>query len=207
MWRTGDIVPDAQVDLGSLPGLLGREIGRFPTHAGYLCADTASVAAWRTRLASLDAAKIIGISWRGGTRQSREHARSLPLHALRPLFELEGTRLVSLQYGDCGDEIERARRQYGLDLLHWQDAIDDYDQTTALVTALHSVVSVQTAVAHLAGALGKRVHVMVPSVAEWRYLESGSGMPWYPSMSLHRQQDAGEWNNVIAQIAVELKRD
>jgi ADP-heptose:LPS heptosyltransferase len=84
--------------------------------------------------------------------------------------------------------------QHGVALAHWQDAIDDYDETAALVCALDGVLSVCTAVVHLAGALGRPVWVLAPSVTEWRYLDKGSTMPWYPSVHIIRQGRPGYWN-------------
>jgi len=89
---------------------------------------------------------------------------------------------------------------------HWQDAIDDYDDTAALVTALDAVVTVCTAVAHLAGALGRPVLVMVPVAAEWRYGAAGEAMPWYPTVRLFRQARAAEWGDVLARILAALEQ-
>ena len=91
-------------------------------------------------------------------------------------------------------------------LPHWQDALDDYDETAALVCALDLVISVCTAVIHLAGALGKPVWVLVPAVAEWRYLDRGEKLPWYPSSRLFRQTESGRWQDVIGQITEQFDR-
>ena len=103
-------------------------------------------------------------------------------------------------------EIDALQRRFGVRVHEWREAIDDYDETAALVAALDLVISVQTAVVHLAGALGKRAWVLVPVVAEWRYLESGETMPWYPSVRLFRQRQAGQWQPALAQVAEELAR-
>jgi ADP-heptose:LPS heptosyltransferase len=89
-------------------------------------------------------------------------------------------------------------------LPHWQDALDDYDETAALVCALDLVISVCTAVIHLTGALGKPVWILVPAVAEWRYLRSGETLPWYPSARLFRQAQAEDWQNVIGRVSEQL---
>ena len=91
-------------------------------------------------------------------------------------------------------------------LPHWQDALDDYDETAAMVCALDLVISVCTAVIHLTGALGKPVWIMVPAVAEWRYLHSGETLPWYPSARLFRQTEVGRWQDVISRVGEQLSR-
>jgi len=113
---------------------------------------------------------------------------------------------VSLQYTDCDEEIERLARQHGVKLQHWQEAIDDYDETAALVCALDLVVTVQTAIVHLAGSLGRPAWVLVPSTPEWRYLAEGDRMPWYPSVRLFRCGAGENWSAVVEKIASALKR-
>jgi ADP-heptose:LPS heptosyltransferase len=111
---------------------------------------------------------------------------------------------VSLQYTDCRAELEALRRDHGLAVHHWQAAIDDYDETAALVAALDAVVSVCTAIVHLAGALGRRALVMVPYAAEWRYGATGETMPWYPSVRLLRQRAPGAWPELVERVTNEL---
>ena len=197
---------DFQVAIGSLPGFSRRQWSDFPQHAGYLRADSARVEHWRGRLRALGTGPHIGISWRGGMTSTRTPLRSMQLSELRPLVQRKDAVFVSLQYGECRAEIEALLQSAGVRVHHWQEAIDDYDETAALVGALDLVISVQTAVVHLAGALGKPAWVLVPSVPEWRYLQSGDAMPWYPSVRLFRQQQAGQWQPVIAEVAVELAR-
>ena len=123
-----------------------------------------------------------------------------------PLLQRADCHFVSLQYGACRAEVEAPLQAAGVRVHHWQEAIDDYDETAALVSALDLVISVQTALVHLAGALGKPVWVMVPAVPEWRYLQSGETMPWYPSVRLFRQARADDWEPVIDSVATELAR-
>lgn len=203
-WRGAARQPDLQVNLGSLPGLLKREGASFPRHAGYLRPDPAKVDAWRGRLAQLPAGPRIGLSWRGGTLNTRQLARSLPLTALAPLLRGGQGHFVSLQYGDCNAELQDLKRHHAIELHHWQSAVEDYEETAALIAALDRVISVQTAVVHLAGALGRPVWVMVPARAEWRYMRAGATMPWYPSATLLRQDVPGDWHAVIGRIAAEL---
>ena len=196
---------DWQVAAGSLPRRFRNNWGEFPTHSGYLSADAARVAFWRMRLQDLGAGLKVGLSWRGGRPHTNQAQRSIELEKLIPLLATPGARFVSLQYTDCRDELDRLRARHGITLTHWQEAIDDYDETAALVGALDLVISVQTAVVHLAGALGRPAWVCVSSMPEWRYMADGERMPWYPSVRLFRQRVPRDWDTVIAQVATALR--
>ena len=195
----------AQVPIGSLPRWFRRSAADFPRHAGFLRADPARVARWRERLAACGASPRIGLSWRGGTATSRRGLRSLELDALAPVLKGVPATWVSLQYGDCGAEIEALERRHGVAVPHWQEAIDDYDETAALVAALDAVVTVCTAIVHLSGALGQRALVLVPCAAEWRYGAAGEAMPWYPSVRLLRQRAPGDWADLLERVTNELR--
>jgi Tfp pilus assembly protein PilF len=197
---------DYQCALGSLPRWLRSTQAEFPVHSGYLEAEPGRIAHWRARLAQLGGGAKIGLSWRGGTRKTGATRRSLALAQLAPLFACSGLRFVSLQYTDCTPEIETLRAQTGHVVQRWPEAVADYDETAALISALDGVVSVCTAVVHLAGALGKPVWVMAPAVPEWRYGTTGESVPWYPSISVLRQPHTGEWEPVVAEVAQRLAK-
>jgi hypothetical protein len=150
------------------------------------------------------------LSWRGGTQASRAALRSIGLPSLAPLIRqvaLERTvHWISLQYTPCREEIATFREATGFAVHHWQEAIDDYDETAALVGALDAVVTVCTAAVHLAGALARPTIVMVPFAAEWRYGASGEAMPWYPTVRLLRQSRPGRWDDVMSRIPAALER-
>jgi len=198
--------PDYQVPAGNLPGFLRQSLADFPRHEGYLRADPERVARWRERLAALGPGAKIGLSWRGGTRGTRRSFRSLRLVDLLPILRIPGLRFVSLQYGDCAEDLETLRREGGIEVAHWPEAIADYEETAALCVALDLTVSVCTAVIHLNGGLGKPVWVMVPAVPEWRYGVEGGTMPWYPSVRLIRQAARGDWSGVFARVADDLRQ-
>ncbi len=198
------IAPDFKIAIGSLPLYLRRKVADFPQHRGYLSPASARVDYWRGRLDRTGAKYTVGISWRGGTSRTRQAQRSTDLAVWLPLLRENGCHFVSLQYGDVGPELAAITHDGPIHISHWQEAIDDYDETAALVCALDLVISVQTSVVHLTGALGRPAWVLVPANAEWRYLEKGESMPWYPSVRLFRQQQAGEWQSVIAAVGAEL---
>ncbi len=196
---------DRQIPMGSLPGFWRQHWDDFPRHAGYLQAAPERIAYWRARLDALGPGPKIGLSWRGGVAATRRHQRCVALEEFLPLLRLPA-RFVSLQYGDCAADLNAFRRDHGVTLPHWQDALDDYDETAALVCALDLVVSVCTAIIHLSGALGKPVWILVPAIAEWRYLDRGRRLPWYPSALMFRQMAPGRWQDVIGEVVEQLRR-
>ena len=196
---------DLKIPSGSLPFHFRRSLDAFPRHTGYLRADEARVQHWRSRLAVLGDGLKVGLSWRGGSRFTHRGLRSLELDQLQVLLGVQGIDFVSVQYGDCAAEIDRLQQEKGISIAHWPEAIDDYDETAALVSALDLVISVQTAVVHLGGALGKPVWVMVPAAPEWRYGRSGSTIPWYPSVTLFRQRVLHDWQPVISEVTEHLR--
>jgi tetratricopeptide (TPR) repeat protein len=200
---TADI--DCEVPVGSLPLYFRRQVADFPRHRGYLQADCARVEYWKQRLASLGAGIKVGISWRGGSLQTRSPLRSIPLEQSLPILRAGGAQFVSLQYDASGNELDRFRTDCGIEVRHWPDAIADYDETAALVSALDLTISVCTAVIHLGGALGQPVWVMAPHSPEWRYGFAGETMPWYPSVRIFRQPAFGEWTPVVDKVAKLLR--
>lgn len=199
---------DREVPLGSLPLYYRASRDAFPPHAGYLKADPGCTGRWRERLAELGGGLKVGVSWRGGSHKTRRPLRSIPLGGWLPILQVPGTSFVSLQYDAAVAEVEELRelaQRQGTAITHWPEAIEDYEETAALVGALDLVVSVCTSVIHLGGALGRPVWVMAPYSPEWRYGFSGAGMPWYPAVRVFRQPAFGAWDPVIATVARELR--
>lgn len=203
-WTAGSNI-DLQIPIGSLPRFFRNTPADFPQHGGYLFADPVRVRYWRERLDALGPGVKVGLSWRGGTVNSRRSLRSIDPAELSRLLEHPGY-FVNLQYGSSGPDLQAFGRLVGSRFVHWPEALDNYDETAALVVALDLVVSVCTAVIHLAGALGRPVWVLTPASPEWRYMQAGPGMPWYPSARLFRQRHAFEWESVLAELVGELAR-
>lgn len=193
------------IPAGSLPGLYRPNRESFPRKAYLRASDTGRKKA-QAFLDTLPAGKRIGISWRGGTEQSRRRLRSLPFDNLAGLLGQPGISWISLQYGDCADDLACLREVHGVTLLHPQDLLDDYDATAALVEGLDLVITVCTAIAHLAGALGKEVWVLAPKVPEWRYGLDFHFMPWYRHVEVLRQPEAGDWPALLTQVRQRLVR-
>ncbi len=195
---------DFEILCGGLPAVFRRGAGTFPRHDGYLRADPVKTERWRQRLTSLGPGPKVGLSWRGGTANTRAKLRSLAVPDLARLIRGSRATFVSLQYGEIDADLRELRDAYGIELLHFPEVIPDYDETAALVAALDHVVSVCTSLVHLTGALGRPCTVLVPSVPEWRYCVAGEDMPWYPSVRLVRQQRDEQWSTVIDRLKSEL---
>ena len=197
--------PDYYIPMSGLGEFLRRSREEFPAHSGYLAADLSRRLRWRTRLTALGPGLRIGISWRGGTERSDRRLRSIPLERWRPILRRPGVRFVSLQYGDCKQEVE-AMRAEGQPIVHWQEAVDDLDECAALLCELDLVISVPTTVIHLAGALARPLWVLVSARPGWRYLREGEELPWYPTARLWRQAKLDDWDPLIGAVASAIGR-
>ncbi|MDD2767307.1 MAG: tetratricopeptide repeat protein [Methylococcus sp.] len=195
---------DCCTPIGSLPLYFRNRLADFPSHDGYLKADEERVAHWRQVLESLGPGLKVGISWRGGTCQTRQSYRSLPLESLAPILEVDGTHFVNLQYGECRQEIAKLQAAQDLTVHDFPEAIADYDETAALVTALDLVISVCTAAVQLAGALGRPVWVLAPAGPEWPFGIVECPMPWHPSCRVFRQSAPLAWEDVVFRVRNEL---
>ena len=203
-WLKDLPIIDVQIPAGSLPLLLRHKAADFPRERPYLKADPVRIAAWRARLADLPSGLKIGLSWRGGVPVTGNVLRSIPLERMLPLLQQKGINFISLQYGEARGDLDRVARLHGISIQHWQEAIDDYEETAALMCALDLSITVCTAVVHLGGALGRPVWAMAPLRPEARYGSSGDSMPWYATVRMFRQTAYGDWDSVIAKVAREL---
>jgi|GEM_PF-822794 len=198
---------DYQCAIGSLPQFFRNGSDKFPVYeSGYLSADSAKVEACRARLSELPGRYSIGISWRGGLQRERKSLRSIDLELWLEIFDIPDCNFISLQYTDCEEEIAALEKNHGIRVYHWQDVIDDYDQTAAMVCALDHVVSVQTSLIHLCGALGEPVDVLIPFRPEWRYMHKVERLPWYQSVRLWRQKERDAWQPVLSRVTEHVKK-
>ncbi|MEQ9574478.1 MAG: glycosyltransferase family 9 protein, partial [Rhodospirillales bacterium] len=146
----------------------------------------------------------IGLAWAGNPTHRRDGARSLPLADLSPLFDVPGLRFVNLQVGLRPEDAEEMARRP--DLFAETPHLGDFADTAAVVAGLDLVISADTAVLHLAGALGQPAWGLLPFVPDWRWGMSGETTPWYDSLRLYRQPALGDWSSVVARIAADLGR-
>jgi len=200
----GATLPEFQVyaPLMSLPQILGTTLANVPARVPYLAADPALVARWRAKLGHSDGFKV-GIAWQGNPQYCMDRHRSFRLDQFEPLTRLDGIRLVSLQKGFGTEQLgEVADRFAVIDL---GSRFDDFMDSAAVLNNLDLVITPDTSVAHLAGALGVPVWVALPFAPDWRWLLDREDSPWYPTMRLFRQREWGDWNEVFERIARDLE--
>jgi ADP-heptose:LPS heptosyltransferase len=199
----GDALPpfEVQAPLLSLPGIFHTTLRDIPAAIPYLFADPALVEPWRQELGRIAGFKI-GIAWRGSPTHTNDRARSLPLSCFEPLADLPGVHLFSLQKGVGAEELQEARDHFPVTELG--SRLRDFMETAAVLKNLDLVISCDTAVAHLAGALGVPVWVALPFDPDWRWLLDRDDSPWYPTMRLFRQHRPGDWWGVFRRIEAEL---
>ncbi|MDB5808190.1 MAG: hypothetical protein JWN94_312 [Betaproteobacteria bacterium] len=196
----------AQCAIGSLPRLLRKSLADFPRHQGYLVADAQRVARWRTPLVNKAGNLNVGIAWRGGTRRTRGDLRSIPLGELAAIVRMPGITFINLQRNG-GPELAEFALPFGAPVINCDEALADVDKMAALLRALNAVITVDNSVAHLSGALGVSTHLLLCHSADWRWSRGGTAAPWYPAVSLHRQQTPGDWKSALAQVTAALQRE
>ena len=183
---------DAWVDQISLPGLFGTTLDTIPDTERYLSADPARIEDWRVRLPT---GRKIGIALAGNPRHPADRRRSVPTDFGVVLPDISGVSFVNLRHGGSAGVP-------GLpDLTPW---MTDYAETAALIDNLDLVVTVDTSVAHLAGALGKPAWILLPHAPDWRWMLGRLDSPWYRSVRLFRQPSPGDWGSVLTRVMEEL---
>jgi hypothetical protein len=200
----GDPIPpfDLHCALLSLPAILGTTLDTIPT-TPYLTPDPPAAKHWRERLRGRPGLKV-GLVWSGGQRPEQPGAaaidrrRSVTLAAMAPLAEVPGITFISLQKGPPA--AQAAAPPSGMTILDITAELDDFADTAALMDDLDLVISVDTSVAHLAGALGKPVWLLNRFDTCWRWLLDRDDSPWYPTLRQFRQPAPGDWASVMRAI-------
>ena len=187
--------------LSSVPGLLHTTPDTIPSKVPYLFADPVRVAAWCERLDAClpPRTRRVGLAWSGRPTHPNDRRRSLALARLAPLAAVGGVSFVSLQKPLPPSDVPSMSLFPGL-----SDIAGDFGETAAMIANLDLVISVDTAMAHLAGALGKPVWILLPQAADWRWMIARSDSPWYPTARLFRQKTPGDWDPVMAEAAAAL---
>lgn len=200
----GDRLPDFDLHcpLLSLPLAFGASLETIPAATPYLAAPAPRIADWRDRLGQRP--PRAGFVWSGSTAHKNDANRSIPLARLASFFENLPLACVSLQRETR--EADRVVLQQVPNLIDLGEGLSDFTDTAAVISLLDVVVSVDTAVAHLAGAMGKQVVILLPHAADFRWLRERQDTPWYPTARLLRQPSFGDWDGVIAGLAGELQR-
>ncbi len=189
---------DRHISLPSLPGVFGTDLLNIPGNVPYLSIPAEYRQRWAGRVPS-DGILNVGLCWRGNQRKISDR-RGDSLEAFAPLAAIPGVRFFSLQIGHQTS----SARPAGLELVDYAAGIGDFADTAALVSQLDLVISVDTSVAHLAGALARPIWLLVPFIPDYRWLLHRTDSPWYPTMRLFRQRSAREWAGTIMHLAKEL---
>jgi tetratricopeptide (TPR) repeat protein len=192
---------DYQIPMMSLPGEFATDLANLPAEVPYLGPSDATRAKWRERIGIGDGRRV-GLVWKGSANHQRNDWRSPGLAAFRPLMELEGITWFSLQKDDEVADLASIGLTDRITALG--GGFEDFADTAAAIECLDLVISPDTAVAHLAGALARPVWLVLPFASEWRWFEDRSDSPWYPTMRLFRQAAYGDWNSAVQAMAIAL---
>jgi tetratricopeptide (TPR) repeat protein len=192
---------DLYAPLLSLPGIFETTLANIPATVPYLFADPHKTALWKSRLARQGLK--VGLVWAGTDTDPR---RACPLVFLKPLADIANIHLYGLQKGIAAEQIEVEGLPEGMTMTNFGQEFEDFSDTAAVVANLDLVISIDTSVAHLAGAMGKSIWVMLPFAADWRWFLERNDSPWYPTMRLFRQQRPGDWESATRRIVAELQK-
>lgn len=181
----------------SLPRAFNTQLATIPPMHSPLIVQHQLRQSWETRLGPKLRPRI-GIAWSGRATHPQDHNRSIPLRHLLGFLALP-FQFISLQK-DVRDEDQNVLQAEGRGILHFGPMLTDFSETAALVSLVDLVVSIDTSVAHLSASLGRPTWILLPFVPDWRWMLDREDSPWYPSVRLFRQQQSGEWGEVIARV-------
>jgi ADP-heptose:LPS heptosyltransferase len=174
----------------------------IPSYNSYLVAPSDLKKEWEDRFGSWKKFRI-GIAWAGSPTHKNDRHRSIDASLFRPITEMPDVLVCSLQIGKDGEAAE----QFGDGITDLAPALTDFSETAAAINQLDLVISVDTAVAHLAGALGHPVWTLLPFIPDWRWLLERDDSPWYRSMRLFRQKERGDWKGTVETIQEALLKE
>jgi len=193
---------DVHCPVGSLPLALRTEAATIPANVPYLAATDERIAKWRERIGSLPSPRV-AVAWSGSADHANDRNRSIAFERVAPLFAGQGSFISVQRELRAGDADALARLP---NVTHLGDALTDFDDTAAVMAFADLVISVDTSVVHLAGAMGRPVWVLLPFQPDWRWLLDREDSPWYSTARLFRQPKPGDWESVIARVRDTLAR-
>ena len=186
----------------SLPLAFRTTLATIPAKVPYLTVSNDEIDRWRSRLSGRE--MKVGIAWAGNPNHPQDLNRSIPLEDILPILEVGGARFFSLQ-----KDLRRGDKEI-LDvnprIRRLDQEIIDFEDTAAILMSLDLVISVDTSVVNLAGALGRPCFVLLPTSPDWRWLLDRGDSPWYPTAKLLRQTSKDDWSAVIHQVCIELEK-
>ena len=195
---------DAQIAISSLPHAFKTRLETVPADVPYLSPEGPLQKLWAKRIGAVGFK--VGVVWQGNPNPEADRARSLPLRALAPFAEIRGVRLISLQKGYGEEQLAAAPPEMPVETLgpDFDSGSDAFVDTAAAMAHCDLIVTCDTSIAHLAGALARPVWVALKNDAEWRWMRDRNDSPWYPTMRLFRQSRRGDWSGVVEAMAREL---
>ncbi|MEA3225574.1 MAG: tetratricopeptide repeat protein [Planctomycetota bacterium] len=200
--RKTDVDFDLHISLMDLPAVFGTTLEAIPAEVPYVCPEPQKVEHWRGRLD--DSSFNVGIVWAGSPQHGNDHNRSCPLELFAPLAAIERVQLYGLQKGEAAGQAEGLSQVIAIENL--SKDLHDFADTAGVLENLDLVISVDTAPAHLAGAMGKPTWLLLPFAPDWRWMLERTDSPWYPTMRLFRQEKWGDWNSVFEDMVEELRK-
>ena len=197
----------AHCRLSSLPGLVHTTLETIPTKVPYLFAEQERIAAWRQRLNTTlpNFPRRIGLAWAGRSTHPNDRRRSIPLARLTPIGKAARASFVSLQKPLPAADQSALTQFPGL--IDLSADLMDFGETAAVIANLDLVITVDTAIGHLTGAMGRPVWILLPKASDWRWLLDRTDSPWYPTARLFRQPTPGDWDSVIAEVTSALRQE
>ena len=196
---------DVWCPLLSLPLLFATTSENIPADVPYLQVQKEMKETWRQRVLSDPPGFRVGLVWAGNPKYRHDRIRSCPLELFRKLGEIEGVQLYSLQKGGAAGQAKLPLGE--VDIIDYMDEVRHFADTAALIENLDLVISVDTAVLHVAGAMGKRAWALLPYAPDWRWMLNRNDSPWYPTVKLFRQPKYGDWESVLNEVSCELRKE
>lgn len=189
---------DLHCPLMSLPLMFGTTPATIPWSGPYLHSDPKLMEHWSQRMPAEANRPRIGLVWAGRPENKVDRKRSMRLEQFAPLSGIKGARFFSLQKGPAA--VQARRPPAGMELIDWTEDLRDFTDTAAMLANLDLIVTVDTSIAHLAGAMGRRAWVLLPRSPDWRWMLDREDSPWYPTLRLFRQIVRGDWSDVMGRL-------
>jgi hypothetical protein len=193
---------DLECPLMSLPAVFGTTVETVPWTGAYLGAEPGAAAEKRVQFPSVGHGLRVGLAWAGNPRYKGDGLRSVNVDCLLPLLRMPGFTWISLQKGEAAGQLTGLPE----DVLVWDGSSGERDlaETAALAATLDLVITTDTSIAHLAGAMGKPVWILLPHLGDWRWMQGSETTPWYPTARLLRQKRPGDWAGLVEYVSCEL---
>jgi tetratricopeptide (TPR) repeat protein len=194
---------DVRCPLLNLPSLFDTSLDNIPNRIPYVTAEPVLVNKWRDKIKYDESKFKVGLVWAGNPKYKKDHYRSFSLITFSPLSQLKEITFYSVQKGEGAEQAKSPPG--GMKLVDFTEELHNFTDTAALIENLDLVISADTAVAHLTGAMGKPIWTLLPFAPDWRWMLTREDSPWYPTMRLFRQHSTGNWRAVIDRVVMEIR--